>query len=296
MVVFKIQIRFNKDVNRKSDSLIFIDGGDPQETHKAREIMGYIDGQTTNPSLVSKNPQITARLASGNKFTEEELLLEYKKIVEEIATVTDGPTSIEVHVDETTTVEHIARQARDMATWIPNAYIKLPITKVGLAAADILCHEMRLNMTLCFSQEQAAAVYSATTGAAYPLYISPFVGRLDDKGLNGMDLVANILTMYEAGDGHVKLLAASIRSKNHLLYGLKLKSPALTLPFKIFTEWANGGFEIPTLAYVYDRPDLKSIAYEQLPLDNRWETYNISHELTDSGLEKFAEDWKKLLK
>ncbi len=283
-------------MHRKSDSLIFIDGGDPQETHKACEVMGYIDGQTTNPSLVSKNPQIAARLASGNRFAEEELLLEYKKIIQEIARATSGPTSIEVHVDTSTTVEQITKQARDMATWIPNAYVKLPITKVGLTAADILCHEIRLNMTLCFTQEQAAAVYSATTGASYPLYISPFVGRLDDRGLNGMDLVANILTMYESGDKHVKVLTASIRSKNHLLYALKLKSPAVTLPFKVFKDWADGGFEIPTLAYVYDRADLKPIVYEQLPLDDKWETYDINHELTDSGLEKFGQDWKKLLK
>lgn len=282
-------------MQRKSESLIFIDGGDPAETHKAKELMGYIDGQTTNPSLVAKNPQIAQRLKKGDKFTEEELLEEYKKIVVEVAKATDGPTSIEVYADENTTAEEMMKQAREMATWIPNAYVKLPIVSEGLKAAEELCHEIKLNMTLCFSQEQAAAVYAATVGAVYPVFVSPFVGRLDDKGENGMDLVANILSMYEGRDGHVQGLTASVRSKNHLLYALKLKSPAITLPFKVFKDWAEDGFEIPTLAFVYDQPELKPIVYRQLNLDEAWTSFDIKHALTDVGLQKFADDWKKLL-
>jgi len=282
-------------MNRKTDSLIFIDGADPVETAKAKELMGFIDGQTTNPSLVSKNPLIAQRLKEGNKFTEEELLAEYKKIVQEVAKTTSGPTSIEVYADQTTKAEEMIKQAREMTTWIPNAYIKLPIIPEGLKAAQVLCHEMKLNMTLCFSQEQGAAVYAATIGAAYPPFISPFVGRLDDKGVNGMDLVANLLSLYEAGDGHVRVLTASVRNLNHFLYALKLKSPAITVPFKVFQEWAQKGFQIPTLAFVYDVPSLLEIPYQQLPLDNEWSSYNIKHELTDIGVVKFAEDWKRLL-
>ncbi len=283
-------------MNRKSDSLIFIDGGDPKETQKAKELMGYIDGQTTNPTLISKNPEIKERIKNGNLFTEEKLLKEYKKIVQEVAKATNGPTSIEVYADNETKAKQMISQAREMSTWIPNAYIKLPIISEGLKAAKELCTTIKLNMTLCFSQEQAAAVYEATKEASYPVFVSPFVGRLDDRGENGMDVVANILSMFEASDGHVKVLTASVRNKNHLLYALMLKSYAITLPFKVFKDWAEDGFEIPTLAFVYDQPELGEIPYRQMSLDNQWDSYNIKHELTETGLKKFSEDWKKLLK
>lgn len=280
---------------RKSDTLIFIDGGDPVETLQAKQMMGYIDGQTTNPSLVAKNPLVAQRLKIGKKFTEEELLAEYKKIIIEIARSTDGPTSIEVHADSQTQAENMIKQGREMATWIPNGYVKLPTTTEGLKASQTLCRETKLNMTLCFTQEQAAAVYSATIGAVYPLYISPFVGRLDDRGENGMDLVANILSMYEGGDGHVQVLAASIRNKNHLLYSLMLKTHAITVPFSVFKIWVDSGYEIPTLSFVYNPQDLKEIPYQQIPLDRPFTQYNIKSSLTDTGLEKFAKDWNNLL-
>lgn len=283
-------------MNRKTESLIFIDGGDPNETQKAKELMGYIDGQTTNPTLISKNPEIKQRIKSGNLFTEDELLDEYKKIVQEVAKATDGPTSIEVYADKDTKAEDMIAQAREMAAWIPNAYIKLPIIPEGLKAAKELCPTVKLNMTLCFSQEQAAAVYAATVEAPYPVFVSPFVGRLDDKKENGMDVVANIISMFEASDKHVKVLTASVRNKNHLLYALMLKSYAITLPFSVFKDWAVDGFEIPTLAFVYDQPHLQEIPYKQIPLDNEWNSYDIKHPLTDIGLSKFSEDWKKLLK
>lgn len=283
-------------MQKKADSLIFIDGGDPKETQQAKNLMGYIDGQTTNPTLVAKNPQIKARLASGNKFTKEELLSEYQKIVKEVAKITDGPTSIEVYADKNTSTEEIIKQAREMSEWIPNAYIKLPIIPQGLQAAEVLCHEIKINMTLCFSQEQAAAVYSATKGASFPVFVSPFVGRLDDQGENGMDLVANILSMYKAGDGHVQVLTASVRNLDHFLYALKLQSPAITLPFKVFKKWVEKGFLLPTLAFVYDRPDLKEIPYHQISLDEPWHSYNIWHKLTEVGLQKFADDWNALLR
>lgn len=283
-------------MQRKSESLIFIDGGDPQETHKAKELMGYIDGQTTNPSLVAKNPAIAQRIKNGQLFTSSELLQEYKKIVTEVAKATDGPTSIEVYADWDTKAQDMIKQAREMSFWIPNAYIKLPIIPEGLKAAKELCPEIKLNMTLCFSQEQAASVYAATREAPYPIFVSPFVGRLDDKGKNGMDVVANIISMFNSSDGHVKVLTASVRNKNHLLYALMLKSYAITLPFKIFKEWAVDGFEIPTLAFVYDQPQLAEIPYQQISLDNDWNTYNIKHPLTNAGLDRFAGDWKKLIK
>ena len=108
-------------------------------------------------------------------------------------------------------------QGEEMFSWIPNAYIKYPCTHEGLRAAQMSVQEsIRVNMTLCFSQEQAAAVYAATKGSKEPVYVSPFVGRLDDRGEDGMDLVKNIKKMYERSDGHVHVLAASIRNIDHL--------------------------------------------------------------------------------
>ena len=103
-------------------------------------------------------------------------------------------------------------QGQEMFTWIANAYVKYPCTHEGLRAAEMSVQKgIRVNMTLCFSQEQAAAVYVATKGSKEPVYVSPFVGRLDDQGEDGMDLVRNIKKMYSRSDGHVHVLAASIR-------------------------------------------------------------------------------------
>jgi transaldolase len=103
-------------------------------------------------------------------------------------------------------------EGRQMYTWIPNAYIKYPCTHEGLRAAQMSIREgIRVNLTWYFSQDQAAAVYSATKGTKAPAYVSPFVGRLDDRGENGMDLVKNIREMYKPNDHHVKVLAATIR-------------------------------------------------------------------------------------
>ncbi len=126
--------------------------------------------------------------------------------------------------DLSTTAEEMLAQGQEMFSWIPNAYIKYPCTHEGLRAAQIsVKKKIRVNMTLCFSQEQAAAVYAATKGSREPVYVSPFVGRLDDHGEDGMDLVRNIKRMYERSDGHVHVLAASIRSVNHLLCSFALR-------------------------------------------------------------------------
>src|SRR5262249_12606255 len=151
--------------------------------------------------------------------TEEQELEEYRRIVQEISPlVGDGGVSIEVLADLTTTADQMFRQGQEMFSWIPNAYVKYPCTSAGLQAAErSVGRGIRVNMTLCFSQPQAAAVYAATRGAAQPTYVSPFVGRLDDIGQYGLDLVRNIKRMYTRGDGHVRLLAASLRSLPHLL-------------------------------------------------------------------------------
>jgi transaldolase len=195
---------------------ILVDGGDPQETRQVKELLGFVDGQTTNPSLIAKNPHIKELIASGHKLSNREEMDEYKKIVQTISPlVGDAGVSIEVFSDEKTTAQEMFSQGQEMFSWIPNAYIKYPCTTEGLRAAQNSVKQgMRVNMTLCFSQQQAAAVYAATKGTKEPAYVSPFVGRLDDIGQNGMDVVKNIKRMFSKGDGHVLVLAASMHSSS----------------------------------------------------------------------------------
>lgn len=287
-------------MKRLARTKIFLDGGDPVETAEATGLLnaaGYegLDGQTTNPSLVARNPDIAARIERGYKLTEQELLGKYKEIVQGIEKNARGAISIEIYADEKTSVEEIVRQAREMAAWIGSAVIKLPIIKAGLAAAEQLKSELRLNMTLCFSQRQAAAVYAATAGSKYPVFLSPFIGRLDDQGVDGMQLVANILRMYKTGDGHVEVLVASVRGVDHVLGALSLSAQAITMPFaKAFRPWAEAGFPLPDDDYEYKFTG-KGINYENLDLAGDWRDFDIQHELTDAGLRKFVDDWNALL-
>lgn len=281
---------------------ILVDGGDPDETTRIRNLLGFLDGQTTNPTLVSKNPDVQHRIASGHKLTEEEQKQEYKLIVQRISPlVGDAGVSIEVFADFDTAAEQMLEQGREMFSWIPNAYIKYPCTHQGLRAAQASVEEnIRVNMTLCFSQEQAAAVYSATKGARQPVYVSPFVGRLDDRGENGMDLVKNIKKMYEKGDGHVHVLTASIRRLEHLLYAFALRSELATVPAKILEVWAASGIEAAKDDYHYSAVDakgkqLKPIPYKEIDLNRPWDAFDIRHELTTKGIEKFVADYKNTL-
>jgi len=275
---------------------ILVDGGDPRETQQVKERLGFVDGQTTNPSLIAKNPGIQQRLEAGHKLTRSEELNAYRDIVREIAPlVRDAGVSIEVFADARTTAEQMLAQGKEMFAWIPNAHIKYPCTAEGLHAAQLSVRDgLRVNLTLCFSQQQAAAVYSATKGSRTPAYVSPFVGRLDDIGKNGMDLVRNIQRMFQSGDGHVLVLAASIRSVEQLLYCLSLRIDLVTAPAKILLSWADKGLPLPEANYEYHSPG-QAIRYEELDLAQPWEMFNIDHELTTKGLQKFEEDYRKTL-
>jgi len=287
-------------MKRLTPTRLFLDGGDPVETAAATKLLteaGFagLDGQTTNPSLVAKNPDIAARIAQGEKLTEEELLAAYRDIVQEIEQSAPGDISIEVYADAATSAEEMVAQAREFGSWIDSAVIKLPITEQGLAAAEQLKGELRLNLTLCFSQAQAAAVYAATRGGAEPVFVSPFIGRLDDKGVNGMDLIANLMRMYEQGDGHVEVLTASVRHVEHILGALALRSHAMTVPFeKAFQPWAATNFRLPSDDFRYEFAGA-AIPYEELDLTADWRSFDLQHELTDAGLQKFADDWNSLL-
>lgn len=279
-------------------SNIYIDGGDPAETRKADELLkkaGYhgLDGQTTNPSLIAKN----ALTVNRTSLTEKEAFDFYRKTVEEMSSIIPaGKISIQVIGDPSTmTKEEMLVQARDRKTWIQNAIIKLPCTTPGLAAAAEFCTEGAINITLNFSLEQAAAVYSATKLHSHDVFISPFVGRFDDRQEKGMDFVANELALLSNGDGHVQVITASVRTIDHLLYALKLKSHIVTIPYKVFTQWAEAGFTVPGDEYLYNPSGLTEMPYHEVSLDNDWDSYDIAHPLTDAGTQKFWEDWKSIV-
>src|SRR5262249_61653227 len=138
--------------------------------------------------LIAKNPEIQQRISSGHTLSAQEEKDEYRKIVQIISPlVGDAGVSIEVFADIDTTAEDMLGQGEEMFSWIPNAYIKYPCIREGLRAAKMSVERgMRVNMTLCFSQAQAAAVYAATKASKEPVYVSPFVGRLDDRADKGM--------------------------------------------------------------------------------------------------------------
>ena len=290
-------------LTRRPRTQLLVDGGDPEETLRAKSLIGYVDGQTTNPTLVAKNPEVRTLVSSGKKLSSREELDEYKKIVQAISPLVGGAgVSIEVFADFDTTAVDMLSQGREMFSWIPNAYVKYPCTHEGLRAAEMSVREsMRVNMTLCFSQEQAAAVYAATKGSKAPVYVSPFVGRLDDRGENGMDLVRNIKQMYKTGDGHVHVLAASIRHLKHLLGSFALETELVTAPGKVWEEWAGSSFPLPSADFVYqatdktDRP-LRSIAFKSVELNQAWESFDIRHDLTTKGIQQFVADYKSTLK
>ena len=278
---------------------IFLDSGDPAETKEAIKLLGFLDGQTTNPTLIAKNPEAQERLEKGEKFSAQEIFDFYKVVVEEISTsIPQGSVSVEVYADQNTTTEEMIKQGQELFSWIPNAHIKLPIIDQGLRAAEqVVKAGVKVNMTLCFSQEQAAAVQVACQAAVKgDVFVSPFVGRLDDQGKNGMDLIANIIKMYQAAGGQVEVLTASVRTYDHFQYALKLGSDIITAPFKILKEWSEKGLEMPANDWQYDSDDLAPIPYQDLDLKKYWTDYNIKHELTDTGLQKFSDDWNALIK
>jgi transaldolase len=271
---------------------ILVDGGNPQETLHVKELLGFVDGQTTNPSLIAKNPHIRQLVETGHRLSRMQEMDEYKKIVQTISPlVGDAGVSIEVFSEDKTTAREMLDQGREMFSWVPNAYIKYPCTTEGLRAAQMsVGQSIRVNLTLCFSQQQAAAVYAATKGTKEPAYVSPFVGRLEDTGQNGMDVVRNMKRMFAKGDGHVLVLAASIRSLEHLLYSFALETELATVPARILELWASNNFPVPNKEFQY-KASGKPIPYEELNLEQPWEAFDVKHELTRKGIEKFAADY-----
>ena len=289
-------------LTKKPKTKILVDGGDPEETLRIKSLIGFVDGQTTNPSLIAKNPEIQSRIISGHKLSLAEQSEEYKRIVQKISPlVGDAGVSIEVFANLSTTAEQMLAQGEDMFSWIPNAYIKYPCTYEGLRAAQMSVERgIRVNVTLCFSQEQAAGVYAATHASKAPVYVSPFIGRLDDRGENGMDLIRAIQQMYKASDGHVYVLAASIRTVDQLLACFALDVELVTVPIKVLESWAAKGLPMPDRNFVYRGVDtngkpLKPIPYKNINLTKPWSAFNLRNELTREGIEKFVTDFEGTL-
>lgn len=192
---------------------------------------GLLDGVTTNPTLIAK---------SGRKFLE---------VIAEIARLVDGPVSAEVVATDT---EAMLREAAKLLTLGDNICIKLPLTFDGLKACKRLTDDgVKVNVTLCFSATQA--LLAAKAGASF---ISPFVGRHDDVGFDGMDLIADIKQIYDNYDYRTEILVASIRHPVHVLQAAKIGADVSTMPPNVIRQL-------------------------------------FKHPLTDSGLKAFLEDWAK---
>ena len=209
---------------------IFLDTANVAEIKEAASL-GVLDGITTNPSLVAKESR------------------DFKELLKEICSIVGGPVSAEVVATDAT---GMMREGRELAKVADNIVVKVPLIAEGLKAVKCLKSEgIRTNVTLCFSPNQA--LLAAKAGA---YIVSPFVGRLDDISISGMDLIRQILTIYRNYGFETQVLVASIRHPIHVVEAAEMGAHIGTMPYKVF---------------------------EQL----------VRHPLTDIGLEKFLSDWKK---
>ncbi|MDO8408509.1 MAG: fructose-6-phosphate aldolase [Phenylobacterium sp.] len=192
---------------------------------------GLVDGVTTNPSLIAK---------SGRPMLE---------VIAEICDLVEGPVSAEVAAIE---VEAMLAEGRKLAGVAPNVVVKLPLTRAGLTATGELSREgIQTNVTLCFSAAQA--LMAAKAGATY---ISPFIGRLDDHGADGMELIAEIRAIYDNYDFDTEILAASVRHPAHVTASALAGADCATIPPSVFLDL-------------------------------------FKHPLTEKGLDQFMSDWAK---
>ena len=211
---------------------IFLDTANIEQVKSAVKL-GVISGVTTNPSLISKE---------GNA--------DYKSVIQMICALVAGPISVEVIAED---AKGMVEEARKAATWASNVVIKIPCTAAGLEATSIISKEgIPVNLTLCFSPNQA--LLAALAGAAY---CSPFVGRLDDIGQDGMQVVKEIVDIYNTYKFSTQVIAASIRHPLHCLTAARAGSHIATVPYPVLMQMIN-------------------------------------HPLTDSGLARFLNDWKRL--
>ncbi|MEI6533413.1 MAG: transaldolase family protein [Candidatus Roizmanbacteria bacterium] len=284
---------------------IFLDSGNPEETKQAKALLGFLDGQTTNPSLVVKNPEVQKSIKKGKKLKVNELLSLYKEIITQIDKDIAGPLSVEVYANWDTKASTMLKQAEEMFSWGRNIHVKFPTIPEGLkASAEFVKSTGPANMTLVFNQQQAGAIYSATLETKKPCFVSPFVGRWDDRGMNGIDLVKNIIKMYKKFDkqthtkNHVLVLSASIRSLEHFYASIVNGADMITVPLKIIQAWVDAECWMPDEKYHYPQGSLKALLYNDLPYHKDYTQYNVVQkegDLLDEGLNKFANDWDSLI-
>ncbi len=211
---------------------IFLDTANIDQIKQAAKL-GVISGVTTNPSLVSN-----------------EGATDYEATIKEICSIIPGPISTEVLVEG---VEPMTEQARQISTWAPNIVIKIPATTEGLEVTSALVKEgIKVNFTLCFSLNQA--ILGALAGAAY---VSPFVGRLDDAGHNGMEVVEDIVKVFKHYQLPTQVIAASIRHPQHCVAAAKAGAHIATVPYNVLMQM-------------------------------------IRHPLTDIGVSRFLSDWQRV--
>ena len=211
----------------------FIDTADVNEIREA-DSLGILDGVTTNPTLISR---------TGRPF---------KETIEEICSIVKGPVSAEVVSTDT---EGIIKEGRELVKIADNIVVKVPLIKDGLKAVKALTSEgIKVNVTLCFSSNQA--LLAAKAGGTY---ISPFVGRLDDKGHTGMEVVDEIRTIYDNYGFETEIIVASIRNPLHVRDAALMGADIATIPLAVFNNI-------------------------------------VKHPLTDAGLESFLADWEKVPK
>tara|TARA_B100001996_G_C18664959_1_gene594542 strand:+ start:489 stop:1142 length:654 start_codon:yes stop_codon:yes gene_type:complete len=209
---------------------IFLDSADIDEIRELNKT-NFIDGVTTNPSLIAK---------SGRNILE---------VIEEICSIISGPVSAEVTATDHKTMMLEANKFLNLAK---NVTIKVPLTSDGLQTCKALSDKgVSVNVTLCFSPSQA--ILAAKAGASF---ISPFVGRLDDIGQNGLDLIYDIVEIYNNYNFKTEVLVASVRGVHHIVESAKIGADVVTIPAKTFKEMYN-------------------------------------HPLTDNGLKSFLSDWKE---
>lgn len=190
---------------------IFLDTASIQEIRQAAR-WGVISGVTTNPSLMAK-----------------EKGADFKETIQEICSIVDGPISAEVTALD---APGMLAQAHEQASWGENVVIKLPITPAGLETAKALSKEgIKTNLTLCFSVNQA--LLAAAAGATF---VSPFIGRLDDVGYDGMEVVADIVAIFESYGIETQVIAASIRHPMHVTAAAKAGAHIATVPYKVLTQ------------------------------------------------------------
>jgi transaldolase len=275
-------------------SRIFLDSGSYKETLNLVNEIGNLEGQTTNPSLVAKNPEIKEM---NLKFrNNDEILAFYKNTIQKISgLIPNGSVSIEVYADKNSTSRDLLKQSEEMYKWIPNSHIKFPTTEAGLEAAGVFINNGgRVNMTLVFSQEQALAVHLATQNAKKgDVFISPFIGRLEDIGQNGLELVNNIVEMYQELQSPVEILAASVRTVAQIQTCMPI-ADIITAPASLWKDWEKVKSQ-PSPEVEFPQTTFQPIPFLNLKYNVNWRDININHDLTTAGVQKFADDWNGLI-